>query len=281
MDSVKTALPEDFVFSQSSLQDFHDCPRRFELRYVKDVRWPAIESEPALEHEVNSLRGQEFHRLLHQHAVGIPAEILGKSITDLEIEPWWRSYLTWQTQLPAKRFPEITLTAPVGEALVMAKYDLVTRLDESTFLIVDWKTGKKPKRDSLSRRMQSIVYPYVLSRAGDWLNDGHPIPPEQIRMVYWFAEDNATIEFNFGVKELRDAETRLASLIRDISERFEYPMTHREQLCKFCVYRSLCERGARAGDSDHLTDDQTDIDEEIERSSALAFNLDEIEEISF
>lgn len=280
MSSVKPSLPEDFVFSQSSLQDFEDCPRRFELRYVEDVRWPAIESEPPLENEKSALQGQLFHRLLHQHAVGIPAATLEESISDPEIEGWWHAYLGWQTRLPERRFPEITLTAPVGEALVMAKYDLITRLDEKTFLIVDWKTGKKPKRESLAKRMQTIVYPYVLFRAGDWLNEDRPIPPEQIRMVYWFSEDSATMEFNFNEASLREAEARLSSTIENISERFEFPLTHREHLCKFCVYRSLCDRGAKAGVEGDRTEDEA-INDEIERASALSFDLDDIEEISF
>ena len=277
-NNVKSELSEEFVFSQSALQDFLDCPRRFELRYVKDVRWPAIESEPPLEQEKSMLQGQEFHRLLHQHAVGIPFETLERTITDPEIKSWWQSYLAWQAQLPKQRFPEITLTAPVGETLVMAKYDLITRLEDSTFLIVDWKTGKKPRRESLARRMQTLVYPYVLARAGDWLNDNHPIPPERIRMVYWFSEDSATMEFELNQRILAASETRLTSVIQEISKRFEFPLTHEEQRCKFCVYRSLCERGARAGE---LANVDLDLLDEDERDGALSFGLDDIEEISF
>jgi hypothetical protein len=39
-------LPYSFHFTQSSLQDYLDCPRRFQLRYVLDQPWPAVESEP-------------------------------------------------------------------------------------------------------------------------------------------------------------------------------------------------------------------------------------------
>jgi len=34
-------LPAPFTFSQSSLQDYYDCPRRFELRYLSRLIWPA------------------------------------------------------------------------------------------------------------------------------------------------------------------------------------------------------------------------------------------------
>ena len=35
------------TLSQSSLQDYVDCARRFQLRYLDRLSYPAIESEPA------------------------------------------------------------------------------------------------------------------------------------------------------------------------------------------------------------------------------------------
>ncbi len=274
------ALPEDFVFSQSALQDFLDCPRRFELRYLLDIRWPSIEQEPALEFEVQTIQGQTFHRLLHQHAVGIPAETIQASITDPEIRAWWDQYLIWQTQLPAMRFPELTLTAPIGETLIMAKYDLLTRLPDSTVLIVDWKTGKKPKRNSLAQRMQTLVYPFVLARAGDWINDNNPIVPEQIRMVYWFAQEAGTIDFDLTSEQLDKYEARLRQIIDDISASFSFPLTPNHRRCRFCPYRSLCERGESAGSLHEPNEDDDEIGEEAELAAALSFGLDDIEEIS-
>ena len=43
-------LPADFHFSQGSLQDYVDCPRRFQLRYMMKLAWPAVEAEPAVEY---------------------------------------------------------------------------------------------------------------------------------------------------------------------------------------------------------------------------------------
>ena len=44
-------LPPGFQFSQRSLQDYVDCRRRFELRYLQNLAWPAVEAEPHLEQE--------------------------------------------------------------------------------------------------------------------------------------------------------------------------------------------------------------------------------------
>ena len=40
-------LPDDFHFSQGSLQDYVDCQRRFQLRYLMKLAWPAVDAEPA------------------------------------------------------------------------------------------------------------------------------------------------------------------------------------------------------------------------------------------
>jgi hypothetical protein len=52
---------------QSSLQGYVDCPRRFDLRYVQRLSYPAMESEPALENEKHQQEGEYFHRLAQQH----------------------------------------------------------------------------------------------------------------------------------------------------------------------------------------------------------------------
>ena len=65
-------LPEDFQFSQRSLQDYTDCQRRFQLRYLEQLAWPAVESEPLSDHERQMQAGAAFHRLVQRFLVGIP-----------------------------------------------------------------------------------------------------------------------------------------------------------------------------------------------------------------
>ena len=40
------SLPATFAFSQSSLQAYANCPRRFWLAYVEQLPWPALETKP-------------------------------------------------------------------------------------------------------------------------------------------------------------------------------------------------------------------------------------------
>ena len=269
-------LPEDFAFSQSALQDYADCARRFELRYVRDVRWPALETQSALAHETQTQKGQTFHHLVHQHALGVPAEVLEVTLDDEELRAWWQRYLQWQTQQTqwaVERYPEITLTAALNENLLMAQYDLIVKQADGSFLIVDWKTGKPANRTRLAARLQTLVYPYVLRHAGDWLNEGQPIPPERIRMIYWFAADGSQLEFKADAETMQRDEARLRQLLNDIGNDFEWALTEDKKKCRFCVYRSLCERGDVAGTLDELEDD--------ELAEVINVDFDAIEEVAF
>jgi hypothetical protein len=109
------SLPEGFQFSQGNLQDFIECRRRFHLRYLLNLAWPAVQTEPILEQERFMQQGARFHRLVQQHQLGLPAERLAALIHDEKLMRWWESYLSAVPQLVEgnARYPELNLSAPV------------------------------------------------------------------------------------------------------------------------------------------------------------------------
>jgi CRISPR/Cas system-associated exonuclease Cas4 (RecB family) len=245
-------LPPGLQFSQGSLQDYVDCPRRFQLRYLLRLAWPAIEVEPALENEHYLQQGAAFHRLVHQHVLGIPAERLSSAVTDLDLRRWWRNYLAQPpADLPPSRYPEIVLSAPVGSYRLVAKYDLVAVDAGRRAVIVDWKTSRRrPRRTWLAGRLQTRVYPYLLVRAGAHLNGGQPLQPEQVEMAYWFADFPEDPErFAYDAAQYRADGVYLASLMEEIERLGDegFPLAAQERRCRYCVYRSLCRRGVGVG----------------------------------
>jgi hypothetical protein len=133
------SLPTNFQFSQASLSDYADCARRFQLRYLLEQPWPAVQAEPLLERERVLALGQRFHKLIQQHIEGLPVETLTQSLAEPEIMRWWQSYLRALTcpnggagsharvtggvgaasatdlnDLPAQRRAEVALSIPVG-----------------------------------------------------------------------------------------------------------------------------------------------------------------------
>lgn len=255
-------LPADFHFSQGSLQDYVDCQRRFQLRYLLQVAWPALEAEPALENERHMQQGARFHRLVHQHLLGVPAQHLTPTAEqDEDLARWWQSYLR-HSPVPATgtRYPEITLSAPLAGYRLTATYDLVVVATEGRSLIFDWKTSRRRSpRQWLAGRLQTRVYPYLLVRAGADLNGGQPIEPEQVEMVYWFAEFPTRPErFVYNREQFAEDNGYLTGLIEEIKTLSlsdePLPLTPIEERCRFCVYRSLCDRGITAGPLDEIMD---------------------------
>src|SRR5688572_26958968 len=103
------------TLSQSSLQDYHDCPRRFELRYLQQLAYPAIETELALENELHQKEGEYFHRLVQQHFVGISNKQISKLANTENLQRWWENFigLTGLKSLNGLK-AEVTLSAPLG-----------------------------------------------------------------------------------------------------------------------------------------------------------------------
>ncbi len=272
------SLPPNFQFSQGSLQDYVDCPRRFELRYVRQVAWPAAEKEPLAEDERRVQQALAFHRLIQQHGAGIAAERLSALLQDEEVNRWWQSYLENGPVLPSSRYYEAALSAPLGGYRLLARYDLVAVEAGRRAVIVDWKTWRRrPQRSWLAGRLQTQVYLYLLVRAGAEFNNGHPFQPEQVEMLYWFADYAVDPErFVYDAARYRADEARLSALIAEISQRGDgdFPMTADERACRYCVYRSFCARGVEAGTLDELED----VPEAVEE---IALDFEQIAEVAY
>jgi len=266
------ALPADFQFSQSSLQDYVDCPRRFYLRYVQGLAWPALQAEPALEHERHLQEGVQFHRLVHQHLLGVPSEELSKATTEANLKRWWGNYLEHgPPDLPEMLYPEVVLSTPLGRHRLVAKYDLIA-VDAGRWLVIlEWKTYRtRPGRRWLAKRLQTRVYRYLLVRAGTRLSEGQPLEPEQVEMIYWFADfpDNRE-RFAYDAAQCEADESYLTQLIAEIEGLHEegFHLVDDTKRCEYCRYRSLCRRGVTPGNLE-------DAGEERELDDDFGFSLD-------
>lgn len=248
-------LAPDFQFSQSSLQDYIDCQRRFQLRYLNRQAWPAVEVEPIFDKENFLRQGAIFHRMAQQHILGLPAERVLQANNDPELNRWWANFIdSGLDGLPETRYPEKLLSILLGGEPLIAKYDLIAIEPGQSAIIVDWKTSrKKPPRNWLANRLQTRIYRYLMVRAGASLNDGEPLAPEQVTMVYWFTNFPDQAEtFAYDGAQFAEDEAYLQDLISTIVGQDEaiFPLTADERRCRFCQYRSLCARGPSAGTMD-------------------------------
>jgi hypothetical protein len=279
MYDMKSQTFQLTTLSQSSLQDYMDCAQRFKLRYLDRLSYPAAETEPTVENEKHQQEGEYFHRLLQQHFIGIPAGQIAKFANTINLQRWWENFQKSKDLTDIKGmtglFPEATLSAPLGKHRLLAKYDLIA-IQNGKAIIYDWKTyRKRPRNEWLSARMQTRIYRALLVQAGAHLNGGKPFEPEQIEMIYWFAdfpEDPARFQYT-SAQFQRDWDT-LVKLSDEVASASSYPLTEDRQKCLFCTYRSYCERGIRAGDVEQA-------EAEMEAEELFDVNFEQIGEIAF
>lgn len=248
-----TAISPIFTFSQSSLQAFEDCPRRFWLAYVEQLPWPAIEASPVQEHEALMRQGEHFHRLVQRTEIGIDPGEVGAALAP-PLSTWFAAYRAHRPADLPTQFVEIERVLSIGvrgetaeqedtetrrqdnaarQSLnrsiaqspishlqsfrLAAKYDLIAVEPGGRAVIVDWKTAKRRSDPAtLRQRWQTIVYPYVLVEASAGLPWG-PVRPEQVEMRYWFAAAPAQpVVFRYDAAQHDANQRRLERLLAEI-----------------------------------------------------------------
>ncbi len=277
-------LPEDFYFSQSNLQDFVDCPYRFYLRHFLRVKWPALLVDDALTFERRGQIGARFHQLIQQYLSGIPES----RISDLaaadpatEVSLWWENFLQFiSLQLEGQKFIEAVLTASIDEHALLGKFDLILFKKDKTLEIYDWKTSRrKPRQDWLLHRIQTRLYRLILAEACADLAGGQAVNPDQISMHYWFSTQPQTpVALPYSQQAYEADYAYIKKLIIEITRREESQFFRTEDLdkCRYCVYRSHCDRGDKAGDIDAFEDFEAgpeafELDIEFDQLGEIAF----------
>jgi hypothetical protein len=294
-------LPEDFAFSQSSLQAYADCPRRFWLTYIERLPWPAVEASPVQEHELLMRLGAQYHRLVQRAELGLDPDELEQDLP-APLDGWFAAYRAYrpadlagaQVEVERDLSIQFEVAQPGGPpALVRlaAKYDLIAATQDGRFIIIDWKTSnRRGDPVHLLRRLQSVVYPFVLVEAAPYLGWG-AIAPEQVEMRYWFtAAPTQPVVLPYGSRQHTANRQRITALLDAIlagSSRDHFPLAPdseatRRWLCRFCTYRSRCNRGVEAGDLDDLNQ-IAGVEDLIPETAAasLDFGLDDIAELAF
>jgi len=232
--------------------------------------------------------GSDFHRLVHQHLLGLPEAALTGTVSQIaalnnapELVAMWQNYLAHRPAELAQEgitlYPELSLSTVIAGRRLMAKFDLVAVLpgQPAHLLIVDWKTGhRRPSAQTLRNRVQSRVYPFVLAQAGLSLTDDEVLDPGRISMSYWFANQPAAPVFLlYSQAQLEQDRLYLTELIETIVSATDFPLTSERKACRYCVYRSYCDRGQEPGSLDEFEDDLTleDLTLDWEQISEIAY----------
>lgn len=277
-------LPDNFVFTQSNLQDYVDCPRRFELRYLMGVRWPARNVDNEVDLRDWLAMGNQFHFMAHQFFSGLSAEVISRSIQDPMLMEWWQRFMAWHDEqdFSGQNHSETVLYAQVNGSRAAAKFDLINQQKDGRYRIIDWKTSlRKPGTARLLDRIQSSFYPLILVLAGKNLSpQAAQILPEQIEMMYWFTSNpDAPVVRGYDQSQFKADQSKYASLFQKIRSKRpgEFLLTEEIRHCQACSYRTMCDRMAEPGQTADY-DDLAEENELVELLERMTSELDQIGE---
>jgi hypothetical protein len=251
-------LSDNFIFNQNSLQNYIDCKRRFYLKEIIKLQWPALESEPTRVQDERTALGAAFHLLCNQYFCGVPETAIRESINSREALQWWDAFISLGLKPAPHLLPEKAITVPFMDYRLTVHYDLLITNQSGRYFIYDWKTNlKQPQRTTLAKRMQTIIYPMVLQLFCESNTPGNS-QPENISMIYWYPGfPEHPIEFQYDQATYTSQKSDLANLITEITrnEKEDFSMTEKISHCLFCQYRSFCSRGEKAGEFSEETSD--------------------------
>jgi hypothetical protein len=112
--------------------------------------------------------------------------------------------------------------------------------------------------------------------AGAHLNGGKPFAPEQVELVYWYADfPTEPAHFPYTASQCQHDWQAVTKLIAEAGTDRAFPMTEDQKKCSYCPYRSYCQRGVEAGLSEGvesaLTDSGGDFDIDFEQVGEIEF----------
>lgn len=261
-------MHDSFLLSQGKLATFFACQRRFQLRYLRRLPWPAA---PLDDQTAASLeRGQQFHQLLQRHFLHLPIE--PAAIVDETVRRWWSLFARSWRQFPElsrsdNRFlTEISLTVPIGDALLNGRFDLLVigTAGATPFAhLFDWKTGKAHSEADLRQSWQTRLYLALLAAGGTaLLPSGKSLSPAQIAITYWYVtEPDTPRTIQYSAAWHKQNWDEIQAVVAQITAQWEqerWPLTEDWSLCQACAYQTYCGRQGGGSTNALAIDDDTE-----------------------
>ncbi|MEM9567374.1 MAG: PD-(D/E)XK nuclease family protein [Cyanobacteria bacterium P01_E01_bin.34] len=196
--------------TQSHLRLLDSEPHRFARLYSDGLELPTHTRNSAANE-----RGKQFHQLLHQQSLGLPIASLVDGNPDLK-----RYFQAFQTCPPplldGKQLAEYPLASPWGDFQLYGVVDLLVEAGDRA-QVVDWKTYWRARSfEELVNDWQTRLYLFLLAETSEY-------SPEQVSMLYWFAEaPQSYIEIFYSSKAHHKTYNDLANLLDLLAEWLQF-----------------------------------------------------------
>lgn len=202
-------------FSPNMLKTYELCPKKFYLKYVKNISMPVND-------EIFEF-GKNIHALASYYLRGENIDKMEQSLSAKEKEVW--DYLKQVKYFGFEVInTEYSLAVKVGENFFGGRLDALVK-NSDVYYILDYKTGSPPKGAKYD--FQTIVYILAVK---EFFNT------ENITFVYLDLKNKEEVKIVFTPELEKEYRERLIKIVEKINKD-EEPL--KKQDCR-CEYSLIC-----------------------------------------
>jgi RecB family exonuclease len=265
-DEFTVKIDQEMGFAPSILEEFYKCPRAYMLKRVLGIPEP-VEDKPfetiaadeigtlahaLLERLANSdmsidefkkLAGEYFDRFLLEHpplvsqnAMAEKAQFIDMMETAYEMDPHREVVLK-----------EEDISCEHDSGVKLHGYpDRVEKLDDGSYLIVDFKSGREVShvQDDIDTCLQVVIYAYLMEKQGNSVAGGE--------YRYIRLGETVSCKYDEEMKTLLDQKLKI---FKEAMDSYEFPLStlaiNRSEddpdPCKYCKYGMICGKEAEIG----------------------------------
>lgn len=203
------------MISPNMLKTYELCPRKFYLRYVKNISMPV--NDDIFEF------GKNIHALAAYY-------LRGENIDKMELSLSEREAAVWNYLKGIKYFgyevvnTEYNLSLKLGDAFFGGRLDALVKEDD-TYYILDYKTGSAPKNAKFD--YQTMIYLLAVSKF---------FKTDKVKFIYIDLKNKEELAVEYSPELGEEYQKRLVNAAAKINSD-EIPPKKTE--CK-CEYKAVC-----------------------------------------
>lgn len=203
------------MISPNMLKTYELCPRKFYLRYVKNISMPV--NDDIFEF------GKNIHALASYY-------LRGENIDKMELSLSEREAAVWNYLKGIKYFgyevvnTEYNLSLKLGDAFFGGRLDALVKEDD-TYYILDYKTGSAPKNAIFD--YQTMIYLLAVSKF---------FKTDKVKFIYIDLKNKEELAVEYSPELGEEYQKRLVNAAAKINSD-EIPPKKTE--CK-CEYKAVC-----------------------------------------